>query len=219
VAADPADDHLGSRVIAFHLQDADRVFVGQPDPRLSGRRNLMHTWIALFRSINVGGHNLLPMAALRRELESLPLSNVRTCIQSGNVVFESESNSAELLASRIATCIEANHGFKPQLLLLSPKQLQAAVDANPFGDCVDTPKTLHFFFLAEPATIVNTKGLDEARSPTERYCLTASVFYLHAPEGIGRSKLARKAPDYLGVLTTARTYTTVEKLLSMVAVS
>ena len=51
----------------------------------------MHTWIALFRGINVGGKNILPMAKLREDLESLELKNVQTYIQSGNVVFETVS--------------------------------------------------------------------------------------------------------------------------------
>ena len=78
------------------------------------------------------------------------------------------------------------------------------------------PKTLHFFFLAEPAVDPNTKALDDARSSTEYYKLTDHVFYLHAPDGIGRSKLAANAEKHLGVVTTARNYRTVDRLLSMV---
>ena len=54
----------------------------------------MQTWIALFRGINVGGNNILQMARLKSDLESLKLKNVRTYIQSGNVVFDSTAKTA-----------------------------------------------------------------------------------------------------------------------------
>ena len=57
----------------------------------------MQTWIALFRGINVGGNNILPMAELKSNLESLKLSNVRTYIQSGNVVFESAARTSSFM--------------------------------------------------------------------------------------------------------------------------
>jgi uncharacterized protein (DUF1697 family) len=57
----------------------------------------VQSWIALFRGINVGGNNILPMAELRQELESLGLCNVRTYIQSGNVVFESTAGKSSFL--------------------------------------------------------------------------------------------------------------------------
>ena len=61
----------------------------------------MATWIALFRGINVGGKNVLPIAGLRKELEGLGLEDVRTYIQSGNVVFRSGARSAARLADTI----------------------------------------------------------------------------------------------------------------------
>ncbi len=177
----------------------------------------MATWIGLLRGINVGGHNILPMAELRNDLESLKLENVRTYIQSGNVVFDSAARSASSLAEKIARCIEDRHRFRPHLLLLKHEDLLAAVAANPFPDAVSDPKTLHFNFLAQSPSNPNMEGIDEAKSSTEAYKLTDRVFYLHAPDGIGRSKLAAKAEKYLGVVATGRNFRTVEKLLSMAA--
>ncbi len=172
-------------------------------------------WIALFRGINVGGNNILPMAKLKSDLESLKLKNVRTYIQSGNVVFESTTKSASSLSKKIARRIEEQHGFRPHLLVLNRDDLLTAIKSNPFPTAVSDPKTLHFFFLAEPAVDPNTKALDNAKSATERLPTDATVFYLHAPDGIGRSKLAANAEKYLGVVTTARNYRTVDSLLSM----
>ena len=92
----------------------------------------MRTWIALFRGINVGGRNILPMAELRSDLESLNLKNVRTYIQSGNVVFDSTIKTAPFLTRRICGQIENRHGFRPGVFLLDPEGLISAVDSNPF---------------------------------------------------------------------------------------
>ena len=174
------------------------------------------TWIGLFRGINVGGNNILPMAKLKNDLEALELRNVRTYIQSGNVVFNSSAGTASSLSKKIVRRIEEKHGFRLHLLILSREELRAAIESNPFQMAVAHPKTLHFFFLAKPAADPDTKALANAKSPTENYKLTASVFYLHAPDGIGRSKLAANAEKYLGVVITSRNYRTVDKLLSMV---
>jgi uncharacterized protein (DUF1697 family) len=176
----------------------------------------MKTWIALLRGINVGGRNILPMAELRTDLEALGLDGVRTYIQSGNVVFRASDATAESLAETIAGAIEDRHGFSPSTFVLSHEQLAAAIDANPFPEGTAEPRTLHFYFLSAPAPEADLQALDAVRSENERYELTDEVFYLHAPDGIGRSKLAASVDRHLGVATTARNYRTVDRLLSMV---
>ncbi len=175
----------------------------------------MKTWIALLRGINVGGNNILPMVELRANLSALGFTNVKTYIQSGNVVFESSAGSASSIADKMSNCIEESHGFRPRVLVLELDDLLAAVEANPFPEGIDEPKTLHFSFLAEPAVNADRTTMDELKSPTERYQLTEHVFYLHAPDGIGRSKLATKVEKLLGVAATARNYRTVVKLVAM----
>lgn len=179
----------------------------------------MKTWIALFRGINVGGKNILPMAELRSDLESLKLKNVRTYIQSGNVVFESTAKTGASLGKKIGGHVEKRYGFRPRILLLDREALQKAIDSNPFPKGKSDPKTLSFFFLAEPAANPDLKRVENAKTSTEKYKLTDGVFYLHAPDGFGRSKLAASVEKYLGVVTTARNYRTVDKLWSMVAES
>ena len=177
----------------------------------------MHTWIALFRGINVGGNNMLPMAKLKTGLESLKLTNVRTYIQSGNVVFQSSSGSSAGLAKKIGDWVESEHGFRPQVLLLTGQQLRDAIEQNPFPEACAEPKSLHFYFLAQPATKADVAALEKVKASSESYRLTEGVFYLKAPDGVGRSKLAAYAEKYLGVVATARNYNTVDRLLSMVS--
>ncbi|MHC4379587.1 MAG: DUF1697 domain-containing protein [Planctomycetota bacterium] len=177
----------------------------------------MQTWIALFRGVNVGGNNILPMAELREDLAAMSLKNVRTYIQSGNLVFDVPPEVTAPLDLVIPDHIEKRHGFRPQLLLLTRKQLVQAVERNPFPEAVEDPKTLHFLFLAETATSPDMEALEAKKGTSEEYHLTERVFYLHAPEGIGRSKLAASAERHLGVLGTGRNYRTVGKLLAMSA--
>ncbi len=177
----------------------------------------MATWIALFRGINVGGNNILPLAKLKSDLESLQLKNVRTYIQSGNAVFDSRSKTSLSLTKNIARRVEEQPGFRPHLLIFNRTYLLTAIESNPFPKAVSDPSTLHFFFLAEPALNPDMEALENAKASTEKYKLTDRVFYLHAPDGIARSKLAAHAEKLLGVVTTARNYRTVERVLSMVS--
>lgn len=175
----------------------------------------MKRWVALFRGINVVGNNILPMASLVGHLEALKLKNVKTYIQSGNAVFDTRFTNLTSLKASIVARIEEEHGFAPKLLLLSPDALQKAFNDNPFPHAASEPKSLHFFFLEQPATNANTKALELAKAETENYVLTDLVFYLHAPDGIGRSKLASTAEKHLGVAATARNFRTVEKLMAL----
>ena len=175
----------------------------------------MPTWIALFRGINVGGRNKMPMAKLTSTLEASGCRSVRTYIQSGNVVFTSASRSKRNLAKRIADSTEAQFGFRPNILLLTEAEFRTTIANNPFPKATREPKTLHFFFLDAAPKAPDIDGLATLATPTERHELVDAVFYLHAPDGFGRSKLAAGAERKLGAPATARNYTTVHKLSTM----
>lgn len=175
----------------------------------------MSARIALFRGINVGGRNSLPMKALCTILESLGCSQVKTYIQSGNVVFRHASNDDEKLSRDIGAAIENEFGFLPKVLILTATELQRAVDNNPFADATSEPKTLHLGFLAKQATNADLESIESLKSASETFVLADRVFYLHAPDGIGRSKLAARVEKLLGVATTGRNWRTVSKILEM----
>lgn len=181
----------------------------------------MVTGIALLRGINVGGHNRLKMAALRSDLETLGLRNVRTYIQSGNVVFDIDADDldadeCEALGERIASSIEEKHGFRPRTLVFPADHLLAAMEANPFPETEAEPRRLHVFFLAHEPVEPDIAGIEESTANTERWKLRGNVFYLHAPDGIGRSKLASKLENHLDVAATGRNWRTVVKIGEMV---
>ena len=176
----------------------------------------MQTWIGLFRAINVGGRNKLPMAPLKSLLESLRCKSVRTYIQSGNVVFQSASKTEKNLKQRIQDAIEQEFEFRPNLLLLTPEDLRAAIRNNPFPKATAAPKTLHFYFLDSIPRSADMAAMDSLATEEEEFQLEGRVFYLHATAGFARSRLAASAERKLGVAATARNYATVEKIVEMV---
>ena len=175
----------------------------------------MKTYIALFRGINVGGNNILPMKELAVVLENLGAANVKTYIQSGNAVFQHESENVSGLSSRISAAIKESHGFEPRVWLLDLVEMEKAMTSNPFPAAESEPKTLHLYFLASAPQNPDLKMLDSLKKADEQFKLIDNVFYLHAPDGIGRSKLAERAEKALGVAATARNWRTVSKIMAM----
>lgn len=175
----------------------------------------MKTYIALLRGINVGGRNKLPMRELVEVLKDLGLQSITTYIQSGNVIFESEDANTSDLSERIGAAIHTSHGFTPQVVLLELEELESAIASNPYSDAEGEPKTTHFYFLAGEPENPDLETLKSIKASSERFTLKGKVFYLHAPDGIGRSKLAARVEKALGVPATARNWRTVYKILAM----
>jgi uncharacterized protein (DUF1697 family) len=176
----------------------------------------MNTYIALFRGINVGGNNKLPMKELVAVLEGLGLRDIRTYIQSGNVVFSGKADDKIKLAARISAALNKSHGFEPWVLLLEASALERAIKANPFPEGEADGKTLHCNFLALVPPKPDLAGLEKMKAASERFQLKGEVAYLHAPEGIARSKLASNMERLLGVPMTGRNWNTVRKLQEMI---
>jgi uncharacterized protein (DUF1697 family) len=179
----------------------------------------MKTYIALFRGLNVGGNNILPMNELVSVLEKTGARSVKTYIQSGNAVFQVEETDASLLSIKIAAAIKKSHGFEPRVLLLGLEEMEKAVESNPFPEAESEPKALHLYFLDAIPENPDFDTLASIKSKRERFALKDGVFYLHAPEGIGRSKLAANAEKLLGVSATARNWRTVCKIMAMAKLS
>ena len=176
----------------------------------------MVTWVALFRGINVGGKNSLPMKQLVALLGREGFAGARTYIQSGNVVVRGATGTTKSLAKRIGQAVQEDCGFRPKVLVLTAKELQAAAASNPFPDAEAQPKTLHLFFLAEKPRSVDLASLNQFRAGKEAYALKGKIFYFYAPDGFGTSKLAANVERLLHVDATARNWRTISALLSMI---
>jgi uncharacterized protein (DUF1697 family) len=155
------------------------------------------------------------MKELAAVLEEFGARNVKTYIQSVNVVFVSPDKDAARLAGKISLAIKKRRGFEPHVLLLELKDLERAIKKNPFPEAADDPQILHAGFLASAPEKPDLKTLESLKSNGERFRLIDNVFYLHAPDGIGRSKLAAKAEKLLGVPMTDRNWRTVCKIREM----
>lgn len=175
----------------------------------------MRSYIAFFRGINVGGRNVLPMRELAALLGDIGARDVKTYIQSGNAVFLSEETDASFLSEVICAEIGKRHGFTPRVLLMESERLESAVSSNPFPDAESEPRSLHLFFLASTPESPDLGALESARSGSERFALRDRVFYLHAPDGVGRSKLAANVERVLGAPVTARNWRTVRKVMEL----
>lgn len=176
----------------------------------------MELYIALFRGINVGGNSKLPMAELVAILEGVGAQDVKTYIQSGNAVFRSAETDTVELANRIGVAVEKRNGFAPKVLILTPEELDRAMDENPFPVTEGDGSTLHLGFLAAEPENVSFEKLASLKTESEHYCLTPKVFYLYAPDGVGKSRLAAGAEKIIGVNMTDRNWNTVCKLKEMI---
>lgn len=175
----------------------------------------MKTYIALIRGINVLGKNALPMRELVVLLEGVGARKIRTYIQSGNAVFHSASKNAPQLAARLTDQIKKRYGFSPHVLILGLDALEKAIAQNPFPEAENTPGSLHLGFLVSTPKSPDLKKLDTLRKASERFHLIDHVFYLHTPEGVGKSRLPANAEKLLGVPMTYRNWRTVCKIREM----
>lgn len=175
----------------------------------------MKTWIALFRGINMVGRHLLPMKELVVLLEGLGARDVKTYHQSGNVVFRHRGKDAVGLGERISTTIKKQYGFKPRVLLLEEEEFLQIMKNNPFPEGVSEPE-LCVVFLSTVPDHPDLDSLEAVRKDSERFMLRDKAFYMHAPEGTYRSKLAGRIERSLGVPVTTRTWGTIEKVMALV---
>lgn len=170
--------------------------------------------VALLRGVNVGGAGKLPMAGFRALLEGLGCREVRTYIQSGNAVFRC-TVAPGALAGRIAAAVAEGYGFRPEVILLSEGELAAAVAANPFEVPAEAEKTVHLFFFAAVLGAVDLAPIAALARRGERVAAAGRVLYLHAPEGIGVSELARQMGRHLPGPATARNLRSARAILAL----
>lgn len=172
-------------------------------------------FIALFRGLNVGGSGRISMKELGALIEGLGLEAPRTYVQSGNILFRCEAARLVTLVAEIETAMQAVAGITTTVLLLRPEELRRIMDANPFPGAEAAPTSLHLFFFACPPPSPDLARLEALRAPSESFRLGEGALYLHAPEGIGRSKLGAGIEKSLGVPVTARNWRTATELLAM----
>jgi uncharacterized protein (DUF1697 family) len=170
-------------------------------------------WVALLRGVNVGTGRKLAMADLRSVVDAAGGTDVRTYVQSGNVVFAHPSRSRGGLAADLSKRIGAVTGFAVPVVLRTAAELRAIVRGNPYPDASGTQ--LHvLFYGAKPAT-AELKQVDAARFAPEEFTARGAELYLYLPNGMGRAKLPVAIGRVVKEPATARNWKTVTALLEM----
>ena len=178
----------------------------------------MTAFVALLRGVNVGGHNMVAMAELRRMCERMGLEDVRTLLQSGNVVFRSPERDAGKLETRLELETAKRLGVKPAYYVRTADEWESLVKRNPFpGEAVRDPGHLIAVLLRQAPKPSAVAALREAIPGRERVEARGREAYFVYPDGMGRSKLTPALIErHLGGAGTARNWNTVLKLLALV---
>ena len=174
----------------------------------------MKIYIALLRGINVAGQKKIPMAALRDILAKTGLKNVKTYIQSGNVIFESAETDSRQLEDKIHNAIKTHFGFQVPILIKTNTELQQIFDACPFPE----EKKINSYFtpLFTAPEKSQMEDLSKITHPNEAFIVTSNCIYFYCSTGYGRAKYNNNFFERkLKTTATARNYKTMLKLLAM----
>ena len=173
----------------------------------------MTTYLAFLRGVNVGGENKLRMQDLVDLFSAAGCKNVRTYIQSGNVIFTADVKLVAKLAARIAEQIQERFGYQTPVILRTAAQLQSILLNPPFKDSAET---LHVMLLAQVPNALRVKTLEPHRSPPDEFAVIGQEVYLKLPNGAARTKLTNAYFDSrLATVGTMRNWRTLTKLLEM----
>ena len=177
-----------------------------------------HVHVALLRGINVGGKNKLPMAELVALFRAAGADDVRTHIQSGNVLFDAEPRALARLVSDVEARLAKKLGRPIPLAVRSARDLVRVSRENPYLAAGVDPAELHVAFLAARPEKRRVAALDPRRSPGDTFTARGSKLYLHLPNGVARTKLTNAYLDAtLGTTSTLRNWRTVVTLVTLVA--
>lgn len=171
----------------------------------------MVQYVSLLRGINVAGKNKINMQALRDLYESLGFTQVKSYIQSGNVMFVSSQRSKSLVSDLITDKITKTWGLKVEVLVKSKNELQRIIKNNPYQTLTrDDPSKLHISFLFDKVSEKLIDELTKIHSGQDTWSAADDLIYLHCPNGYGRTKLTNaRLERVLGVLVTTRNFKTV----------
>lgn len=175
----------------------------------------MATQIALLRGVNLASRNRVPMAELRERLSALGYGDVRTLLQSGNVVLDADM-PPERLAQEIEREVQARFAVRSPVVVRTREQLAAVVALDPLREVVENDKLYQVSFLSADPLPEAIEKIAAADLTPERFVHVGREIYAWHPNGIQRSPLAKLLSDRrLGVVATARNWSTTVKLAEL----
>jgi uncharacterized protein (DUF1697 family) len=174
------------------------------------------TYVALLRGINVGGKNKILMKDLSAIFVEAGCKNVRTFIQSGNVIFDSSAKLSARVPGLIAARITDSFGYKTPVVMRSMAELGDVVSMNPFLNAGASQDSLHVLFLADVPAAGKVEALDPHRSPPDEYIVRGREVYFRLSNSAADTKLTNAYFDSkLTTTSTGRNWRTVTKLLEL----
>jgi uncharacterized protein (DUF1697 family) len=172
--------------------------------------------VALLRGVNVGGNNLLPMKNLADIFIEAGCADVRTYIQSGNVIFRAVDSVVEEIPGRVMQLITKRFGYRTPVILRTAAQMGDTILNNPFAK-PGTPENLQLvLFLSDLPNAERVRSLDPDRSPPDAFFVRGREIYLQFPNRMARTKLTNAWFDSkLATTSTGRNWNTVLKLFEL----
>jgi uncharacterized protein (DUF1697 family) len=174
----------------------------------------MTVFVSMLRAVNVGGSGQIKMEPLRQAYESLGLRDVRSLLQSGNVLFRSSVKNRDQLARRIMQEIERRFGLQVEVLIRTLPEFESIFERSPIlSPRADLSKLLVMFLSKVPDARAQA-ALSKWHKGPEMLELRGPEVYLYYPDGVGRSKLSTAVIErHLDTSGTARNWNTLTKLL------
>ena len=176
---------------------------------------MAHRHIALLRGINVGKAKRVAMADLRALLEKLGYTDVKTLLNSGNIVFTSTSNNTRAVGTRLEKEIEAKLGVQARVMVLSSKELTAIIKENSLLKVMDNPSRLLVGVVNEPTDLAKIESLRKQEWGNDALAVGKLASYLWCHDGILESKLLAVFSKLLKDSVTTRNWSTILKLQDM----
>jgi uncharacterized protein (DUF1697 family) len=176
----------------------------------------MTTYIGLLRGINVGGNQMVAMADLREMVTKLGFSDVKTLLQSGNVVFRGARQATAKLERQLEAALEKRLGLNVEIHIRTADEWTTVIGANPFGaEAKKDPGHLLVTCFKAPLDTANVKALQAAITGPEILHADGRHLYMVFPDGVGNSKANRIIDKKLAARGTARNWNTVLKLAAL----
>lgn len=174
-------------------------------------------YLALLRGINVGGKNIIAKDDLRRCFEDTGFENVKTYIQSGNVLFRSGSKSIKNLTSRLELALSEAFDYSAQVVVFSHRNYQAELEAAPAHWGSDETQKHNAMFLL--GTNTPQKILEQVPPLVEKYesvdHADRTLFWSVSREHAGKSAMMKLAGMSIYKQMTVRNHKTTQKLLEL----
>lgn len=176
----------------------------------------MPTYVGLLRAVNLGSHQQVSMAALREAMTTAGFDDVRTYVQSGNMVFTSSKRSAASVRTDVERVLAEDLGVPTPVIVRTAGELAAVIEKHPFGRMTDEPTKYYVTFLDTAPTKKALSALAVPKGETGRYWVQGREIYQWMPTGRGQTKLTGSFFEKgLGVIGTGRNWRTVTTLGSM----